>query len=173
MFKLTKIQNKALLDNKRSQDDISELSLLLILVEELLNIDERKIDIEKSSYTHNSCSINLVLVSGEEVYCKIYFEIISPNVVDIQLQNGGEYLFMQEILNNDDKHKFRQAVRDLLTSPVTEQIVYSKKNIASVSYSILHKIGEKTIKQNYSSSFKTIWPWEKKEIVNKEYKSWI
>ncbi len=172
MLELHKIHSRLKSKERVFLDSINEMSLFLILIEELLNIDEAQIDIENSSYTQNDMDINLVLV-GMKNHCKIYFEVVSPNIVDIQLGSGGEFLFMQEITTIDDSHKFRQAIRDLLTSSIEEKVVCSNGNIASVTYKVLHNIGENNIKQEYSSFFKMTWPWEKKVIKENVYNSWI
>ena len=171
-FSFSNIQNDLLLEYV-DDSSINPKSILKVLIDELLHLEEEKIDVEKSTFEKSDSNYRLVLVGKDEKYCRVFFEILFPNIVDIQLNQGGEYLFVEPVNDLDDLHNFRQTVRDLLKSEIREQLVFRNKKIIKASYEILHKIGEKEFWQEYSIFLDNIWPWQKRKNLNRCYKSWV
>jgi hypothetical protein len=150
------------------QNDLIKSTLLWIL-----RIDASKIDYHRSELIYDLDSFQLKLVSNNNISCCLYVSIFENKEIDIRLNKGGEYLYMQSIENQEDLDKLNSTFGDLLMGQIYEIVKETNSKILSVKYTVTHIIDGYERPQDYTSFFGFSWPGENVYVMEKVYKPWI
>jgi hypothetical protein len=152
---------------------INKYFLLSVILEQIIKVDFGKIDFERFVFKENSQGYDIVLASIEDQHCTFYIEILNNNEIDLQLNMGGEYIYLQPINNWSDVKRMREALIDVFTSPIKEKLVYTNGKLKEVSYGVNHFIEGQSIYKQYKLVLGTLWPWQNNEKLINNYKPWL
>jgi len=157
----------------QNASDLNEELLLRILLDFVLQVDDKEIDIDNSSFLISEEGFEIQLFATKAKHCTLYLEILNHNIIDIQLKEGGEYLYLQEISDWNDVQKLRGALSDLFTSQIKETLIKTRNKIKKAIYSVNHEINHSPSTQEYSITLGAILPWQKKLTEVNIYEPWI
>lgn len=158
-------------DSLKNFNEISGELLIKIYLEYVLDIDFEKIDIVKSELILNE-SFQLNLISKKKNNCSIYLEILEGNIVDIQLNEGGEYLYFYKIEDWTNVKNYRSALENLLKFEVKEKLTYCDTKLVSATYTIDYLFDNEVKSNDYTIILGSCF-FGKKRITEKIYKPWL
>ncbi|MES2760987.1 MAG: hypothetical protein V4677_02225 [Bacteroidota bacterium] len=162
---------KRKLDLLSQINEINEEFLIKTILEEVADIKDSKID-KKSSILLDENNFELALISPQN-NCNIYFEVFEPNTVDIQIGIGGEYLYQQKIKDLSDVYKLRGAIKDLLTSEISEELTKVNDKIIRSTYTVKHILNSVEQHHYYSAAFGFSPLFSKKQKIQRIYDAWL
>ncbi|MEP1035102.1 hypothetical protein [Ekhidna sp.] len=147
--------------------------ILSIVLSLLTQISKKKICLRESKFIIKEDSYLIKLFPKENSCCPIFFEMLNQNEIDIQLNQGGEYLYLQPIQNISDGLKLRNAVSDILRNEIIEEVLKIEGSIRKVTYTVYQTIDGKSRPYVYSNVLGQILPWKKKDREKITYQPWI
>lgn len=151
---------------------VDKNDILLVILNWILKIDLTKIDMEKSKFINQDYLFELNLYSKNELNCN-FFILIENNIIDIQLNYGGEYLYLCKIESKNDLLKLDEVMSDIMYNDIVEKLIYCNEKVIQSIYTVSHLIDDNIEKQDYILVMGNCFPWNKKTIVEKVYNSWI
>src|SRR5687768_10763173 len=121
-------------------NEIKKELLLRVLIEFIIEIDFNVIDVDKSLFEIRADGYQLTLLPKSMQNCPIFIEILNNTQIDVQLNQGGEYLYLQPVNDWTDVKKLRSALMDLFYQPIEEWLHKSNGKIKRASYVINHPL---------------------------------
>jgi|SRR5690554_200975 len=112
------------------------------------------------------------LFSNDNLHCPIFINL-DENIVDIQLKNGAEYLYLFPIETEVQLERLTETLEVLLTNPINERIYLINEKVVGTSYTTFYKKGSLLKKYKFGSG--KIWfPfWKRPGLKSTTYKPWI
>ena len=88
------------------------------IIQALLLIDEKKIREDSDAKIQNDGTFEVRVISQTLNQINVYISIFKDAVIDIQVDRGGEYLYLQGINSDEDLIKLRETFNDLLSKKI-------------------------------------------------------
>lgn len=99
--------------------------------------------------------------------------VLNYNEVDVQLNAGGEYLYLQPINSWTDVSNLRKTLADIFLETIEERLISCDGKVKQMTYTVSHRLENGIDRKSYSSVLGTCWFWQKKEVKEKVYEPWI
>lgn len=162
-----------LYNDLRSIEEINKELLLRVILEFIIDLDFSEIDLRQSKFERKADGYNFDLFSNNNRKCAMFIEILNNNEVDVQLNAGGEYLYLQPIINWTDVNKLRKALSDIFFETIEEKLTNCNGKLTRATYTVCHRLDKGVERKSYSSILGNCWFWQRKEVVEKIYEPWI
>lgn len=154
----------------------SEINRSLILEEIFYFIDQIldiHIDETSSKLEFKHQNLDIRLISKDNLNCNIYFGISDTSTVDIQIGEGGEYLYNQEMKDWSDITKLRNTLNDLFFNEISEALIRKNDKVAKATYVVPYNLKDQINYYRFSIQFKLIFFVRKRDKVETKYPPWI
>lgn len=158
--------------NLENQSVVNNSIIIKTVLEELIEIKEEIIDIN-SIVKIDINNLEIRLISTSNYFVPIYINVFGNNIIDIQIDEGGEYLFLQEIKNWTDLRKLRETLRDLLHNEINCEYHFLNDKLIKVNYSIPYYTENGENVYNFALIKGSGWFWQKEKVIKKTFKKWI
>lgn len=142
------------------------------IIQVLLLIDEKKIGKDSDAKIQNEGTFEVRLISQTLNQINVYISIFEDSVIDIQVDKGGEYLYLQEINSDEDLIKLRETFNDLLRNKIETSYYWINDSLRKIEYNVPYInnslqlvyrfvtiLGAKGLFKKYTVSQKIFEPW--------------
>ncbi len=150
-----------------------EADVLKTVLELILKIDNSQIDNSQSEFSERNGEYELRIYSKSRENCNLFISFLHENIVDIQLNKGGEYLHLQRHESKHDLDKLDSAMRDILFYPIAETLTFCEEKLIKAVYRVNHNFNGEISQNDYVMSFGSCWPWKSKRVEQNDYLPWI
>lgn len=142
------------------------------IIQVMLLIDEKKIRKDSDAKIQNNGTFEVRLISQTLNQINVYISIFKDAVIDIQVDRGGEYLYLQVINSNEDIIKLRETFNDLLRNKIETNYYLINDSLRKIQYNVPYIndglesvyrfatiLGSKGLFKKYTVSQKIFEPW--------------
>lgn len=162
--------------NEISADEFHEVNKLVLIktiLEGLVNLNEENIDTSSVINFDESNNLEIRLIPNSKDYISVYISVFDDCVVDIQIDQGGEYLYLEKIFDWSGIFKLRETLFDLFNNEISSKYHVVNEKIKKAFYKVPYKENNQEKCYEFGIVLGGIWFWNKIEIIEKTYKSWV
>jgi hypothetical protein len=141
------------------------------ILEQILEIEDSKIDEKSSIYLSENKSLDIELLPRNVTNFPIFINL-SNNVIDIQIDKGAEYLYLQEILDFNDLKKLKDTLNDLLSNEVSCELYLKNNEVKKVFYTIPYSENGERKEYSFGKILGATWFWNKNTVEHRKFESW-
>ncbi len=158
-------------------NDISEHSgmdySVFTIIQMLLQIEDGIFNEKLSSVSFNTDGLEIRMYSKENRHIPVFISIFKNNVIDIQVDSGGEYLYLQSIQGQSDIDKIRATMNDLLTAEFCAQYFKQNNILKKVIYTMPYLSDGLSKIYRFGYARGSLRFWNKTETIDVVFEPWI